>query len=79
MADNMEGKEYTSLTSRKFGESGHHWAHIVIKMAKNMQKWNENINNQQRTEKMIGHKRPVNKTVQKQRNRRRGLARYHRF
>ena len=75
----MEDEGYTSLTFHKFGESGHQWAHMAIKMAKNMHKWNEMINTQQRREKLVDHKRPVPKTVKKQRTRRRGLARYHRF
>ena len=79
MADNIEDEGYTSLTSHKFGESGHQWAHMAIKMAKNMHKWNEMINIQQRKETLVDQKRPVARSVQKQRTRRRGLARYHRF
>ena len=72
----MEDEGYTSLNSHKFGESGHQWAHMAIKMAKNMHKLNEMINIQQRKDKMVDHKRPVARSVQKQRTRRRGLARY---
>ena len=75
----MESGSYTALTSRKFGESGHQWAHMAIKMAKNMQKWNKMINSRQQTKSFDGHKRPVKHNVRKQRNRRRGLARYHRL
>ena len=52
---------------------------MAVKMAKNMRKWNEMITAEQKQEKLDDHKRSSKMTIRKQRNRRRGLARYHRF